>query len=293
MTDEPELILDVRASLGEGPVWDAKTGTLWWVDITACKVHISDAETGADRVLNTGSMVGAVALRATGGLVAALANGFALIDTETGQVHPINDPEQGIEGNRFNDGKCDPGGRFWAGSCSLGCDVPGAGSLYRLSPEGHVAKVLENVTISNGLCWSPDERTMYFIDTPMFEVWAFDYDNESGEIRNRRTAVKVPQDEGYPDGMTIDVDGMLWIAHWGGSRVCRWDPRSGRKIGDIRFPVTNVSSCTFGGPDLNELYITTARLGLSEQDLQDQPLAGGLFRAKPGVTGLAAHSFGG
>ena len=288
---EPELILDAKAAHGEGPVWLASEGMLAWVDITACALHICDPATGRDRMIPTGAMIGAAAPRASGGMVTALDNGFAFIDTATGQVTPICDPESDIEGNRFNDGKCDPAGRFWAGTCSLNCDVPGAGSLYCLDESLAARKVLGELTISNGLTWSADHKTMYFIDTPTFEIWAFDYKIETGAISNRRVAVPVPQDAGYPDGMTIDAEGALWVAHWGTSCVCRWDPNSGEKLEAIRFPVENVSCPTFGGPNLGEMYVTSSRLGLDESALQSQPLAGGVFRVSPGVRGTETWEF--
>lgn len=290
---EPELILDVKAVLGEGPVWLAGEGRLAWVDITACALHILDPATGRDRVIPTGAVIGAAAPRASGGMIAALQTGFVFIDTATGLVTPICDPESDLPGNRFNDGKCGPGGRFWAGSCSLNCDVPGAGTLYCLDRDLTARKVLGDLTISNGLTWSADHKTMYFIDTPTFEIWAFDYEIETGAIGNRRVAVSVPEDAGFPDGMTIDAEGALWVAHWGASSVCRWDPGSGEKLEEIRFPVTNVSCCTFGGPDLDVMYVTSARGGLDERELEAQPLAGGVFQVKPGVRGTETWEFAG
>ena len=228
-----------------------------------------------------------------GGVVAALRDGFAFIDTDTAEVSPICDPEEDKPESRFNDGKCDPAGRFWAGTCSETCDVAGAGSLCCLDADLQTRKALDNLTIANGLAWSPDRKTMYYIDTPTFEVWAFDYDLETGEIRDRRTAVPVPEDAGFPDGMTIDAEGMLWVAHWGGSRVCRWNPDTGEKLGEVRLPVQNVSSCVFAGESLDTLYITTSRLGLEEEALKDQPLAGGLFCVTPGVPGTPTDAFAG
>lgn len=292
MAGSPDIVLDVKAAHGEGPVWHAREGVLYWVDIAGCALHVFDPDSGRDRVVPTGVQVGAVAPRRSGGVVAALESGFAFIDTKTHTVTPICDPECNLPGNRFNDGKCDPAGRFWAGTCSLGCDVPGAGSLYCLEPDLQARKVLDNLTIANGLAWSPDPSTFYYIDTPTFDVWAFDYDVETGSIRDRRVAVSVPQDEGFPDGMTIDAEGMLWVAHWGGSRVCRWNPHTGERLRTVRFPVENVSSCTFAGPSLDILYITTSRLGLDDQALAKQPHAGALFCIDPGVRGTETFEFG-
>lgn len=293
MNDTVELVLDAKAAHGEGPSWDPREGVLYWVDIVGCALHVYDPRTGRDRAIPTGREVCTVAPRAAGGVVAGLRGGFAFIDTRTGRIEPLADPEPDKPGNRFNDGKCDPAGRFWAGTCSQNCDVPGAGSLYRLEPGGGIHKVLGGLTISNGLAWSVDRHTMYFIDTPTLEVWAFDYEDRSGDIRNRRAAVQVPAQTGFPDGMTIDEEGMLWVAHWGGSRVCRWNPRTGAKLAELQLPVQQVSSCVFGGEDLDVLYITTSRLGLDEKALARQPLAGGLFSARPGVRGTATAVYGG
>jgi len=186
-----------------------------------------------------------------------------------------------------------PGGRFWAGTCAKTCDVSGAGSLYCLGTDLKVHRMLDNLTVANGLTWSPDRKTMYCIDTPTFEIRAFDYDIDSGEIRDRRVAVAVPEEEGYPDGMTCDAEGMLWVAHWEGSRVCRWNPGTGSKIGEVRFPVELVSCCTFGGEKLDTLYVTTSRLGLKDEALRRQPLAGSLFRVNPGVPGTPTYLFEG
>ncbi len=293
MSKTVELVLQVGVEHGEGPVWNERENILYWVDITGCALHLFNTVSRQHRRISTPGMLGAVAPRKSGGVIAALEKGFAFINTDNGKVAWICDPEAELCENRFNDGKCDPAGRFWAGTCSLSCDVGGAGSLYCLEKNLKVRNMLGNLTISNGLAWSPDHSTLYFIDTPTFEIWAFDYDVETGNIQNQRSVVAVLQQEGYPDGMTIDAEGMLWVAHWGTSRVCRWNPESGKKLGEIRLPVQNVSSCTFGGPELDQLYITTSRLGLDEQGLRDQPQAGGLFRVVPGVRGLQTHEFAG
>lgn len=223
----------------------------------------------------------------------ALHHGFASLDLETEELTIIHDPEAHLPGTRFNDGKCDPAGRFWAGTMSLGSDPPGAGSLYVMDTDLSVRRALEKVTISNGIVWSLDHSTMYYIDTPTREVSAFDYDIETGAISNRRAAVTIPEGYGSPDGMAIDVEGMLWVAVWGSSEVSRWDPTSGELLQTISVPATQVTACAFGGPDLDQLYITTARIRLDEQALADQPHAGGLFRARPGVRGVEAYEFAG
>jgi sugar lactone lactonase YvrE len=191
----------------------------------------------------------------------------------------------------MNDGKCDAAGRFWAGTMALD-ERGGAGALYRLDPDGHVETMIDGVTISNGLDWSDDGRLMYFIDTPTQSVDVFDFDLASGRIANRRSFARIDPVDGAPDGLTLDAEGFVWVALWGGSRVRRYAP-DGALDSIVRVPATYVTSCAFGGADLGDLYITTARIKLSEADRASQPLAGGLFRARPGVRGRPPHRFSG
>ncbi len=291
--EEAELVLDARAELGEGPVWDATTDELVWVDILGRRVHRYRPDDGSSRTFETPSPVGAVATRSNGGLVLALEDGFWLQDPGDGNggLRRLTEVESDVPGNRMNDGKVDPAGRFWAGTMAYD-GTPGAGSLYRLEPDGHVTRVLRGVTTSNGLGWSPDGRLMYYIDTPTQRVDAFDYEVRTGEIDGRRTLVEIPAEVGSPDGMTVDAEGFLWVALWGGWAVHRYRP-DGRLDGSIRVPVSQVSSCTFGGDGLSELYITSAATELGPDDLTAQPHAGSLFRSRPGVAGLPTHSFAG
>lgn len=291
--NQPKPVLqDLRCELGEGPVWDVRRNCLWWVDILAGAVHCYYPETRKHRSLTLGEMVGAVALRQDGGLLAATQSGFHFLDAETGVLTPIHDPEAHIATNRFNDGKVDPQGRFWAGTMSLQ-DEPRQGSLYMLDGTGAVIRRLEGVSISNGLAWSPDGATKFYIDTPTQQVRAFDYDAVTGELSNGRTAISIPDDFGDPDGMTIDAEGCLWIAHWDGWQVTRWDPETGDLLLRLPVPAARVTSCTFGGPGLRDLYITTARTGLSGAELEKQPLAGALFVvADSDYSGPAPHRFG-
>lgn len=287
-----ELLLDAHASVGEGSIWDARHQRLFWVDITAGHLHLFDPTANSHRRFTLGQMVGTVVPRAQGGVMLGLHHGFATFDLDTEQLTFWSDPEADQPRNRFNDGKCDPAGRFWAGTLSLD-RVEGAGSLYRLDPDGRVRTMLRGVSNSNGIVWSLDKRTLYYIDTPTLKVSAFDYDLAAGEITNRRTIITVPAEWGKPDGMTIDAEGMLWVALWGGWRVTRWDPNSGSLLSEIPVPAAQTSSCAFGGPNLDELYITTARIRISDDDLVKQPHAGGLFRARAGVQGVPAFEFAG
>lgn len=293
MPKDVNLVLGAKATLGEGAIWHARKGLLYWVDIEGRKVHIYNPATGKDREIDVGQPVGTVVPRKGGGLMLALHHGFATLDVETGEVSIIADPEQGLP-NRFNDGKCDPAGRFWAGTMpyQAGAD-PNGGALWCFNPDGRVEKKLSRIGCSNGIAWSLDRATMYYIDTTAREIWAFYYDNATGDIANKRVVVSVPEAEGVPDGMTIDRDGMLWVAHWGGWQVIRWNPDTGEKLQAIKLPVEKVTSCAFGGRDLRDLYITSARIGLDEAALKKQPHAGGLFRARPGARGVEAFEFAG
>jgi len=294
MAADVELVLDAKARLGEGAVWDARRHLLYWVDIEGHEVHAFDPATGRDRAFALGDSVGTVVSRARGGVALTLGRAFAALDLETRRVSVLAEPEEEKVrlGNRFNDGKCDPRGRFWAGTMALS-EAPAAGGLYRLDPDGNVRRMLEGVSISNGIVWSPGADLMYYIDTPTREVAVFDYDDATGAIANRRVAVRIPKRHGWPDGMTMDAEGTLWIAEWDGGCVSRWDPARGKLLRRIALPVSRVTSCAFGGPGLDELYVTTAWSRLEPARRRAQPLAGGLFRVDAGVKGVAAFAFAG
>ncbi|MBV7334684.1 SMP-30/gluconolactonase/LRE family protein [Chloroflexi bacterium TSY] len=295
-TTAAELVIDAKAILGEGPIWDARRQLLYWVNIFGDEVHLYDPTTGQDRAINIGQHVGTVVPRAdrdgTHELMLALHHGFASLNVETEEVTMLHDPEPDTPDTRFNDGKCDPAGRFWAGTMSLGESDP-VGSLYVMDTDLSVHQRLSGVTVSNGIVWSHDNRTMYFIDTPLGTVDAFDYDLETGNIENRRSIITIPHDDGYPDGMTIDAEGMLWVAYWGGYRVTRWDPSSGGLLQTVTAPAPNTSACAFGGPNLDQLYITTARTGVDDATLAQYPYTGGVFCAEVGVRGVEAFEFAG
>ncbi|KAA0993526.1 SMP-30/gluconolactonase/LRE family protein [Dyadobacter aurulentus] len=276
MVKLPEIVLDHLCELGEGPVWDEVRQCILWVDITRGAIHQFFTKDKKHHVFNAGQMVGAIAPASDGRLIAALQHGFYMVDLEKDSMYAINDPEASLPGNRFNDGKCDPAGRFWAGTMSVSGQLK-AGKLYLLNKDRSVSIKIDNVTCSNGMAWSPDCRTFYYIDTGLREVVAYDYNNANADIANRRSIIQIPPEEGYPDGMTIDSDGKLWIAMWGGWKVKRYDPLNGRLLDEIRLPVSLVTSCTFGGENLEDIYITTAGNGLSESERHLQPLAGSLF----------------
>lgn len=287
---QAELVLDLQASLGEGPQWDSRNEILYWVDILGKKLHAFDPETGENRTYQFDQYIGAVVLGKPGRFLLAMKNGIYQYDSQLNELTFITNPEADLPNNRFNDGKCDPAGRFWAGTMDLNGKM-GQGSLYRLDANNKMTRMLSNVSISNGLAWSPDRKYMYFIDTPTKQIVAFDYDDPSGDISNKRLAVQIPDDMGNPDGMTIDSDGMIWVAHWGGARVTRWNPQTGELLGQVKVPAKNVTSCTFGGKNLDELYITTAQNGLSEAELAEYPGSGELFKVKTNVKGMVSHRF--
>lgn len=294
MADDVELVLDAKARLGEGAIWDSSRQLLYWVDIEGHQVHVFDPATRHDRSFALGDFVGTVVPRARGGVALTLGRAFATLDLDTRKVTVLAepDPEKVRHGNRFNDGKCDPRGRFWAGTMALS-EAPVAGGLYRLDADRSVHRMLERVSISNGIVWSAGADRMYYIDTPTREVAVFDYDDATGEIANRRVAVRFPARHGWPDGMALDAEGMLWIAEWDGGCVSRWDPARGKLLRRIKLPVSRVTSCAFGGPGLDELYVTTAWSRLDDSARRAQPVAGGLFRVEPGVKGVPTFAFAG
>lgn len=290
MSDVVRVAVDAGAELGEGPSWDARDGTLHWVDIKAGRLHAYEPAGGGRRTVEVGQPVGAAAPRAAGGHVLAVADGFAVIEAD-GTVATLAKVEDDNPANRMNDGKCDRHGRFWAGTMAWD-ESPGAGALYRLDSDGSVTKMLDGVTISNGLAWSLDDATMYYIDTPTHGVDAFDYDPTTGAIDSRRRVIDVPEEAGSPDGMTLDAEGFLWVALYHGAAVRRYAP-DGTLDRAVELPATNVTCCAFGGPALTDLYITSARQQLSPAQLAEQPLAGALFVHRPGVAGLPTDSFAG
>jgi len=282
-----DLVLDARAELAEGPCWLAERDQLAWVDIAAGLVHLFDPATGTDRALEVGQPVGAAVPTDDGRVALALRDGFSLLDLERGDVEPIVEVERELTGNRMNDGKADPAGRFWAGTMALDTRA-GAGALYRLDAERSVEVMVSGVSISNGLGWSPDGRLMYYIDSPELRVDVFDFDVTSGAIANRRPFTEVRG--GYPDGMAVDADGGLWVAVWGGGKVLHFLPDA-TLSDEIELPASRVTSCCFGGPELQDLYITSAWQGMAEDQRAREPLAGAIFRSRPGVQGLPTRQY--
>ena len=283
------LALDSRADLGEGAIWDPRGKVLRWVDINRQEVHAFDPVTRRDSHVCADQKVGTVVTRTRGGLVVALADGFYAMDLSSGACTLLARPEGEPEGSRFNDGKCDPAGRFWAGTMAKN----GGGALYCLDRDHRLRRMLDGITTSNGITWSLDASKMYYIDTPTAEIQAFDYDLDSGNIDHKTIAARIKPGDGHPDGMTIDAEGKLWVALWGGYKVVRLDPANGEMLAEISVPTAHVTSCAFCGADLKDLYITTAMAGLSREMREAQPEAGCIFHARPGVAGVLPYEFAG
>ncbi|HEY8391694.1 MAG TPA: SMP-30/gluconolactonase/LRE family protein [Capillibacterium sp.] len=290
MKTQVELVVDSRTLLGGNPWWDQESQTFYWVDLMGSKVYTYQPATGTQRWLEVNQHVGAYVPRQGGGAVIALQSGLYLLDPQTKEVAPVYTPDSSLGATRFISGKCDLTGRFWAGTSDLFHPKPW-GTLYCMEQDFTVRPVLVNATLPWGLGWSPDYRVMYFADTPTGEIVAFDFTPETGVLTNRRTVISFPEGAGLPAGLAVDAEGKLWAAHWQGGRVTRWDPATGALLATVTLPVTLVSACQFGGPDLDELYITTARYPLDQKELGRQPLAGGVFRYRPGIRGLPSPKF--
>lgn len=287
-----EHVVHSQNELGEGPLWHGGEGRLYWVDIKGRTIESYSPGEEERRTISLRIAVTALGLRDGGGFVGATEAGFAFWDGVSRDLTFIGNPEDGRDGTRFNDGAVGPGGRFWAGSMYDGpeTDNPPDGRLYSLDADRVVAMMQSGLTISNGLGWSPEADTMYLTDTLRRAIYAYDYDPEVGTIRNRRTLVRVPEGEGVPDGLTVDSDGCIWSARWGGWKVARYSP-DGELMEEIGLPIECPTSCTFGGENLHQLYISSAWTALDDRARADQPLAGDLFRVDLRVRGMPEHRF--
>ena len=289
-TSTAELLFEVHNIVGEGPVWHPIEKRLYWVDIPAGDLYQTNSDLSEFKKTHFETQIGTFAFKADGGFLLAAAEGFA--NWHEGQVEPeyFWNPLPDREGVRLNDGKVDPSGRFWAGSMDF---THKKGQLYRLDPDGSQHTILNNIGISNGLGWSPDRKTMYYTDSLQFTIFAFDYDLDTGAITNQRPFVQLPQTsaEIVPDGLCVDTEGCVWSAHWNGWGLSRYDPQ-GHPIQRVEVPVQKVTSCFFGGDDLDQLFITTAREGIPISELPNQPHAGDLFIYQTDTQGLGTHFFG-
>jgi sugar lactone lactonase YvrE len=268
----------------EAPFWSVDEGVLYWVDIDGKTVFRYRLENGAEQTFALDYEIGCLIPRRNGGFVAGLDRGLAFLNSGLTKTEFFASPEDGLPRTRFNDGKCDRRGRFWVASADRN-EVEPLGALYCLNGSGQLTQALSQVVVGNGMGWSPDNKTMYFTDTGIGKIFAFDYEIETGATSNRRVFVEVDDQGGLPDGLTVDVEGFIWSAHWSGWRITRYDP-DGRIDRVVDMPVPNVTSLTFGGPNLDQLFVTTARLGLSDQEIANAPLSGGLFVVDVGVKGL-------
>jgi sugar lactone lactonase YvrE len=287
----PECIWNAHAQLGEGPLWSVREQALYWVDILNHRLHRHSLSDG-QRTWQFDQEITAVAERAeTRELVITQRHGFALFDPVSGRLTPLKQVETELPDNRFNDGKCDRFGHFWAGTMDFDA-AKNTGSLYRLSPDLQCTRIDSDYTVTNGPAWSADCRTLYHNDSAKGRVYAFDFDLESGAVSNKRLFLQFSPEDGSPDGMTTDAEDGLWIAHWGAGKLTRHDAE-GNVTRSIGLPCSQVTSCAFGGPGLTTLYITSAAVGLSPQQREREPLAGGLFALELDIAGMPAHPFQG
>ncbi len=273
--------------LGEGPLWIAQLGCFFWVDIEKGNLHRYHFASEQLEIRHFPHRLAVVLEGQNGKLILGLDRKLVRYDFETEEVEELCSVEEDLTLNRFNDGKVDPQGRIWIGTLST-LFTEGAGSLYSISTDLQAKVQLENLTISNGMAWTEDQLIFYFIDTPTKKVQEFAFNPETGEIEFRRIAVEIPQGLGYPDGMCIDREGMLWVAHYAGAGVYRWNPRTGELLEKIELPVPHVTSCCFGGEHLDVMLITTAQENLTAEDLKKFPQSGNVFLVKLEVGGSEA-----
>ena len=286
-----ELAVDAHDQIGEGPSWDVGDQSLLWVDIAGQRVWRLDPAGGSTWQRTFDQMVGAVLPRAAGGLALCLQDGVWLADSDEGPVRRLVAIEPDDPDTRLNDVKVDRAGRLWGGTMALDARLD-AGTFYRIGADGSVAVIARPTTISNGIDWSPDGALMYYIDSATHRVDVFDFDLASGRALGRRPFIRFEESAGLPDGMTVDAEGHLWVAFYDGWAVRRYTP-AGSLDRVIHLPAARITSCAFGGPDLSDLYVTSATSGLDQMELAEQPHAGGLFVLRPGVAGLPSTPFAG
>ena len=290
-TYQAKPVLDLKMQLGEGPFWDTHRQRLFFVDINARRLHYYNPGSKQHGFHQLNRMPTALAMQKDYSLLVALEDRLDCFVPETGQISPQWEAPIKSKEVRTNDGRVGPDGRYYIGTIDREHKRPVA-ALYRVEPDGSFHLLLSDRTISNGIAWSLDHQTMYYIDSPTHSVQAYDFDETTGNITHERTLVETDQDEGVPDGMTIDGAGHLWVAHHGAGYVARYHGRTGKLMAKVEVSAPNVSSCTFGGADYQTLYITTAREGLSDEQLEQYPLSGGLFAIELPQPGSASFSFG-
>jgi sugar lactone lactonase YvrE len=286
-----ELVVAAANALGEGPSWDRSAQALMWVDILGQNVHRYSIDTSEHLVWDVGQPVTAIVPRDAGGFALTLEDSIAVTETWGDLPRTLVRIDHGPHPCRMNDAKCDSRGRLWAGSMALDAK-PGSGALYRYDPDGSIHRMLGDVTISNGLGWSPDDTRMYYVDTGRQAVDVFEFDVATGSIGNRRQLAAIPPAAGAPDGLAVDSEGNIWVALFGGSALHQYDPAGALKD-VVEVPATQVTSCVFGGPDLLDLYVTSAAVGLPTAEGSAARFEGGLFKLRMSLPGSTTFSFGG
>ena len=292
-----KLALDAKAQLGETPIWHPEKGVLYWTDGFAGEFRVYDPETGKDKTYQVGDLIGSAIPCTDGRVLLLLDTGLALFDFADESVTHILDVEPGDDANRLNDGRCDARGRLWFSTVSklFGTEAyqpEMTGALYMVDTDMTLYTKMIGIKQLNGIGWSADNTRMHVVDTYNFKLYRFGYDIETGGVSAPQTAVEIPESLGYADGMCVDADDNVWIAHWAG-KVSKWNPESGELLETVEMPVPNITCPGFGGEGFDTLYITTSKFGISEQDLLTMPLgtSGGLFALKPGVKGRESYLF--
>lgn len=294
MTVRPDIRVLVPAGnlIGESPVWSVREQALYWVDVEGKLVQRFHPATGDIARWTMPEVTSCIGLRGRGGLVAGTRTGLVFLDTTAGAVTPIVHPEADMPGNRFNDGKVDRAGRFWAGTKNIANGPETTGSVYRLDSNLEVHRIDRGISCVNGIAWSPDDRIMYLCDTWPRRIYAYDFEPGAGIASHRRLFAALASEDGYPDGLTVDAEGFVWNAHYDGWRITRYAP-DGRVDTVVRMPVQHVTSLTFGGADLRTLFVTSASLRLTPEARERQPEAGHVLAFEPGATGLPEPLFAG
>ena len=286
-----KIACDTIASLGEGAIWDYKYNRLLWIDIPEGKVFIYTPSDCKNAEISLGKTIGTIVPYEKNKVVVALSDGIYELDLETKKLTFICSPENPVlEGNRYNDGKCDSKGRLWVGTMDTKEETGKAG-LYIVKGNGECQQVLKDVIVSNGICWSLDDKKMYYQDSPLRSLSSFDCELDKGILTGRKEVAKMPEDMGNPDGNTIDADGMVWMANWGGACVSQWNPNTGEMLQKIDIPAYNVASVAFGGENLEDLYVTTTSIRMPKDKEKLYPDAGKLFVCQPGCKGIKANYF--
>lgn len=286
-----ELEYEIPAKLGEGAFWDYNQEVLYWVDIIGESLHIYSPKTKTNKEIKMPAPIGTIVpTKEKNKIIVALNDGVYVVNIRTEEITKLTDVEAENKSTRLNDGKCDPNGNFWIGSMDYSQTNPG-GNLYKVSANGKTQKMLTNITISNGIVWSKDHKTMYYIDTPTANIRAFDFDEKTSTISNERIVITIPKEEGFPDGMAIDENDMLYVGLWNGNCIANYNPKTGKLIQKIKVPAHNVTSCAFGGKNLDVLYITTSSLDMTDEEKAQYPLAGSIFKIKLNTKGVQSDFF--